>query len=146
LTVYRKQSTSKYDRAVFQLITSFLLHPNPNLLFTSSTMSSVVTFGPPGQEWHYSKTTKTYDISGGSAKKITIPTTEGPTETSVTIDPASSALVIVDMQNFFLDPQCMQHPSGLKAVEPTIKVIEKCREAGIQVPIILKSQTWNEMK
>ena len=62
-----------------------------------------------------------------------IPTTEGPKETSVTIDPESSALVVVDMQNFFLDPQCMDHPNGLNAVEPTIKVIEKCRDAGIQV-------------
>lgn len=95
--------------------------------------SDTISFGPSGQEWHYSKTTKTYDISGGSEKKMTIPTTEGPKGTSFTIDPESSALVIVDMQNFFLDPQCTVHPNGLKAVEPTIKVIEKCREAGIQV-------------
>jgi hypothetical protein len=94
-----------------------------------------ISFGPEGQEWHYSLGTKTYDISGGSAKKMTIPTTEGPKETSVTIGPDSSALVVVDMQNFFLDPQCMKHPNGLKAVEPTINVIKKCREAGIQVNI-----------
>ena len=56
-----------------------------------------------------------------------------PKETSVAIDPESSALVVVDMQNFFLDPECMEHPNGLKAVGPTIKVIEKCREAEIQV-------------
>lgn len=27
----------------------------------------------------------------------------------------------------------MDHPNGLKAVEPTIKIISKCREAGIQI-------------
>lgn len=95
-----------------------------------------ISFGPEGQQWHYSKVTKTYDISAGSIKKMTIPTTEGPKETFVTIDPESSVLVVVDMQNFFLDPQCMQHPNGLKAVEPTIRVIEKCREAGIQVMML----------
>jgi nicotinamidase-related amidase len=39
----------------------------------------------------------------------------------------------VDMQNFFLDSKCMDHPNGLKAVGPTIKAIEKCRELGIQI-------------
>jgi phosphatidylethanolamine-binding protein len=95
-------------------------------------MTTDITFGPPGQEWHYSPSTKTYDLSGGSAKKLTIPTTEGP-KALITLAPEKMALVIVDMQNFFLDPSCMDHPNGLKAVEPTIKVIEKCRYLGIQV-------------
>lgn len=92
-----------------------------------------LTFGPPGEEWHYSSASKTYDLSRDSATKLTLSTTEGPKDTSVTISPDSSALVVVDMQNFFLDPKCRHHPNGLNAVEPTIKVIEKCREAGIQV-------------
>lgn len=94
-----------------------------------------ISFGPESQQWHYLKATKTYDISGDSPTRLTIPTTEGPKETSVSIDRKTSALVIVDMQNFFLDEQCVgiQHPTGLAAVEPTIKVIEKCRDAGIQV-------------
>jgi len=64
---------------------------------------------------------------------MTIATTEGPKDTSITIDPSISALVVVDMQNFFLSPEVRDHPLGLKAVEPTIRVIKKCREAGIQV-------------
>jgi len=96
-------------------------------------MISDLIFGPSGQEWHYSKSTKTYDLSGGAGKKLTFATTEGPKETLVTIAPGSTALVIVDMQNFFLDSKCMEHPNGLKAVEPTIQLIEKCREAGIQI-------------
>lgn len=91
------------------------------------------TFGPPGREWVYTKATKTYDLSGESTNKFIFTTTEGPKDVSVVISPESSALVIVDMQNFFLSPKCRDHPNGLKAVEPTIKVIEKCRQAGIQV-------------
>ena len=96
-------------------------------------MSLDITFGPADQEWHYAPPIRTYDLSGGAAKKLTIATSEGPKETSITIAPETTALVIVDMQNFFLDSKCMDHPHGLDAVEPTIKVIEKCREAGIQV-------------
>ncbi|KAH6669537.1 isochorismatase [Halenospora varia] len=95
-------------------------------------MTSDISFGPPAQEWHFTSSTKTYDLSGGSTKKVTLPATEGVDGISFTIAPESTALVIVDMQNFFLDPKCMDHPNGLKAVEPTIKVIQKCRESGIQ--------------
>lgn len=98
-------------------------------------MTSRITFGPVGLQWHYDKSTKTFDISNSSSKKMTIPTSQGDDDTFFTIDPASAALVIVDMQNFFLDSQCMDHPNGLKAVEPTIQLIEKCREVGIQVAI-----------
>lgn len=96
-------------------------------------MSLNITFGPTGQEWHYSPSVRTYDLAGGAGKKLTMGTTEGPKETSITIAPETTALVIVDMQNFFLDSKCMDHPHGLNAVEPTSKVIEKCREEGIQV-------------
>jgi isochorismate hydrolase len=60
-------------------------------------------------------------------------TTQGPKQTAIAIAPEISALVIVDMQNFFLSPEFRHHPLGLAAVAPTIKVIEKCRAAGIQV-------------
>jgi isochorismate hydrolase len=74
----------------------------------------------------------------GLKKKRTISTTEGPKETSIAIAPETTALVMVDMQNFFLDAKCMDHPDGLNAVGPTIKVIEKCRGEGIQVyPLLI---------
>lgn len=97
---------------------------------------SDITFGPPGREWRYSKASKTYDLAADSTNKLTFATTEGPKEVSVAIAPESSALVVVDMQNFFLSPKCRDHPNGLKAVEPTIRAIERCREAGIQVLLI----------
>jgi isochorismate hydrolase len=96
-------------------------------------MSSDLIFGPLGQEWHYSKSMKMYDLCNGAIEKITFATTEGPPETYVTITPEATVLVIVDMQNFFLDSKCVDHQNGLKAVGPTIKTIERCRELGIQV-------------
>ena len=97
-------------------------------------MTSKYTFGPTEQSWQYTPASKTYDLThGSSAKKMSMSTTEGPEGTFLTIEPATSALVIVDMQNFFLDPSCMEHTTGLAAIEPTIRVIEKCREIGIQV-------------
>ncbi len=98
-----------------------------------TAMGPDITFGPPRHKWHYSQTNKIYYLSGDSANRVNIATTEGPEGTSITIAPGTTALVIVDMQNFFLDSKCMDHPNGLKAVEPMIKVIEKCREVGIQV-------------
>jgi isochorismate hydrolase len=102
-------------------------------------MSSDLSFGPSDRQWHYSPSTKTYDLSSNSPKKLTIPATEGPEGTSFTISPSSTALVIVDMQNFFLSSKCMSHPTGLQAVEPTIALIKKCRELGIQVCAASKS-------
>lgn len=60
-------------------------------------------------------------------------TTRGKEVSTITLDPAISALVIVDMQNLFLHPKCRDHPLGLATVEPTMRIIEKCREVGIQV-------------
>lgn len=92
-----------------------------------------LTFGPPGEQWQYSRSTKTYDLARGMKPSLKIGTTQGPDDTFLSVYPSLSALVVVDMQNFFLDPKCREHPTGLAAVEPTLKVIEKCHEAGIQV-------------
>lgn len=91
-----------------------------------------LTFGPPGDQWHYDKATKTYDLTRGSPGGFTLGTSQGIADTSITVAPSLSALVVVDMQNFFLHPSCRDHPDGLAAVEPTLKVIAKCRQLGIQ--------------
>lgn len=54
----------------------------------------------------------------------------------VAVDPNKSALVIVDMQNFFLNPQLGRPTTsnGLNACNQLIKhAIPACREAGIQI-------------
>ncbi|KAI0126517.1 isochorismatase [Xylariales sp. AK1849] len=96
-------------------------------------MAPDLTFGPEGNQWHYERSAKTYDLTRGGSKKVTISTTKGPTDTRITIDPEKTALVVVDMQNFFLDANCRSHPTGLAAVAPTLTVINKCRKIGVQV-------------
>ncbi|RKU48347.1 hypothetical protein DL546_008728 [Coniochaeta pulveracea] len=96
-------------------------------------MARDLTFGPPGEEWHYDRKSKTYDLTRGRTTSYKIGTTQGPGETFVTISPEISALVIVDMQNFFLHKDCRDHPLGLAAVDPTLRAIAQCRALGIQV-------------
>ncbi|KAK0115595.1 hypothetical protein ONS95_000130 [Cadophora gregata] len=95
--------------------------------------TETLTFGPPNDTWTYDHPTKTWDLSNSSKRNLTFSTTEGLSDTSVTINPERTALVVVDMQNFFLDASCMEHPNGLKAVEPTARVVEWCRVVGVQV-------------
>lgn len=97
-------------------------------------MAPDLTFGPQGEQWHYDRANKTYDLTRGrDAAPYKLRTTQGPGETYITISPSIAALVVVDMQNFFLHPKCRAHPLGLAAVEPTLKAIAKCRQLGIQV-------------
>ena len=88
-----------------------------------------LSFGPVGDEWHYDRTSRTYDITRGTGSGFRFETTGGPPDTSIALSPELSALVVVDMQNFFLHPSCRAHP----AVDATQKVISKCRELGVQV-------------
>jgi len=64
--------------------------------------------------------------------RIPLETTKG----HIAIDPAKTALVIVDMQNYFLSPS-LGRPSdsvALKAVENLLKIaIPACRKAGIPI-------------
>lgn len=107
---------------------------------------AILTFGPPSDSWTYDQETRTYDLSRSSVQptshddelsspktKYTFATSCGPANTKVTISSSLTALVIVDMQNFFLHPRCRAHPNGLAAVEATKKVIAKCRELGVEV-------------
>jgi hypothetical protein len=128
------------------LVTSFWSFRYPfNSIASPSNLNTMsddtITFGT-ADSWSYNRITKTYDLTRGSSKKLTIAATQGNADTLFTIDPEKSALVIVDMQNFFLDPKCMAHPLGLKAVEPTIAAIKKCRETGIQVGALYFSRFY----
>lgn len=54
-------------------------------------------------------------------------------ERKLRIDPKKSAVVIVDMQNFFLHPELLDHPRGLAAVDPTMKLLPFFRKAGVRI-------------
>ncbi|KAJ8118253.1 hypothetical protein ONZ43_g4031 [Nemania bipapillata] len=97
-------------------------------------MTSIVTFGAPGKGWVYHKDRKLYDLTRNElAPCLSFDTTQGRPDTGVMIAPKTTALVVVDMQNFFLHPECGKHPTGLEAAERIIEVVAKCRELGIQI-------------
>ncbi|OTB17598.1 hypothetical protein K445DRAFT_311076 [Daldinia sp. EC12] len=97
-------------------------------------MSRVVTLGPRGDEWTYDKDARVYNLTrGASPSAFTLCTTKGPIDTSITLTPSLSALVVVDMQNFFLHPNCNNYPTGLVAVERTLELIRKCREIDLKI-------------
>ena len=53
---------------------------------------------------------------------------------SARIEPSRSALIIIDMQNFFLHPELSPDATaGRAAVEPTLKIIEGFRKIGIKI-------------
>ncbi|KAF7320288.1 Isochorismatase hydrolase [Mycena kentingensis (nom. inval.)] len=45
----------------------------------------------------------------------------------------ATALVVIDMQNFFLHPDLRDHPTGLACVEPLLKCIPAIRAAGMRI-------------
>lgn len=91
------------------------------------------TIGPPSNPWtHSSKTgfnlTRSPSIPENA---ITLQTSTSP----ITIDPAKSALVIIDMQNFFLSPAFgRKRGAGHDACDKLVKyAIPAARKAGIRV-------------
>ncbi|KAK0506199.1 Isochorismatase hydrolase [Armillaria luteobubalina] len=55
-------------------------------------------------------------------------------ERTIRIEGKSSAIVIIDMQNFFLHPGLgRDHPTGLKCVEPLMKLVPAARKKNIKV-------------
>ncbi|CAE6480332.1 unnamed protein product [Rhizoctonia solani] len=51
----------------------------------------------------------------------------------VRVDPGKTALVIVDMQNYFLHPELRDHPTGLECVKPLGEVLPVLRKAGVHI-------------
>ncbi|KAI1333545.1 isochorismatase [Xylariaceae sp. FL0016] len=93
-----------------------------------------ITLGPLGGQWFYTRATKTYDLTRSAGSKVVrMATSHGPSGTQIEIDPSRTALVIVDMQNFFLDKRCIDHPTGLAAVKPLLTSIKRARELGIEI-------------
>ncbi|KAI1163171.1 Isochorismatase-like protein [Nemania serpens] len=97
-------------------------------------MTSAITFGPKEGGWVYYKDKKLYDLTrDASAPSLSFNTTQGRPDTAVMIGPKITALVVVDMQNFFLDPRCNDHPSGVQAAQRILEVVARCRVLGIQI-------------
>lgn len=93
-----------------------------------------VVFGGGEDQWLFDPVSRRFDLSRGAQQKLIIDADDGVKDhRGVMLDPQKAVLVIVDMQNYFIHPECCHHPQGLAAVEPTLKVIARCRQLGIQV-------------
>ncbi|KAF2106679.1 phosphatidylethanolamine-binding protein [Lophiotrema nucula] len=84
--------------------------------------------------WLYMPISKQFNLSRGSQRKLVIESDEGlRNHRGFMIDPEKSALVIVDMQNYFIHPMYRDHVAGRAAVEPILKVIKRCRKERVQI-------------
>ncbi|KAF2259749.1 Isochorismatase hydrolase [Lojkania enalia] len=79
---------------------------------------------------------KTFDLTRSISMPVTNPVTIPMTGSrkSAVIEPSRSALVIIDMQNYFLHPELSPRAeSGRKAVHPMLGMIEGFRSKGMPV-------------
>ncbi|KAJ2890593.1 hypothetical protein MKZ38_001648 [Zalerion maritima] len=108
------------------------------LRLSSANMDDPQVIGGPENFWLYSHT-KEYDLTHPSTPTSTpiIPRIRLKTaKRHVTIDPQKSALVVIDLQNYFLSPSLGRPKTskGMNVVEKLVEeVIPACREAGIPI-------------
>ncbi|KAG7099082.1 hypothetical protein E1B28_000957 [Marasmius oreades] len=62
------------------------------------------------------------------------------------VDTNATALVVIDMQNFFLHPDLRDHRLGLKCVDPLLRVIPVLREKGVKILWVNWGLTDHELK
>jgi nicotinamidase-related amidase len=99
------------------------------------------------EQWLYLPGTKKFDLSRGSQQKMVFECDEAERNHSgFMIDPATSVLIVVDMQNYFINPIYRDHAAGIAAVEPTIRAIERCRKEGIQIAWLNWGITDHDLK
>ncbi|KAH7086994.1 phosphatidylethanolamine-binding protein [Paraphoma chrysanthemicola] len=99
------------------------------------------------EQWLYLPATKKFDLSRGSEQKMVFECDEADRNYSgFMIDPATTVLIIVDMQNYFISPIYRDHSAGIAAVEPTIRAIERCRKEGIQIAWLNWGITDHDLK
>ena len=107
---------------------------------TSSSTESVILGRPPHNFWLYDPSTKAYDLthpptptSSPVQPRLSVATA---TNSSITIDPAKTTLVVIDMQNFFLSPALGKNPNskGSQAEKVLLDLaLPAARTAGIQI-------------
>ncbi|CAH0050997.1 unnamed protein product [Clonostachys solani] len=97
--------------------------------------AGTIPIGPSGNQWFYSPETKSYDLTRGDTKNkpFSFSTTEGASNVTVVIAPELTTLIVIDMQNYFLDRTCNDHPSGIVAAHKTVELVKKCRDLDIKV-------------
>lgn len=117
-----------------------------NELSITPPKAESVPFGVLDQ-WHYLPQSKRFDLSRGSRVKLVIDADDGIRHhRGCIIDPAKTVLVVIDMQNYFIHPDIRDHQGGLAAVEPTLKVIKRCRDLDIPVAWLNWGIDENDLK
>ncbi|KAI9726816.1 MAG: hypothetical protein M1828_000672 [Chrysothrix sp. TS-e1954] len=95
--------------------------------------------GPPNGNFWLHSSNEGFDLthpSSPSAQKIYPRIPLQTTTAQVTVDPAKTALVVVDMQNFFLSENLgrPKDGNGMKACDKLLRfAIPACRKAGIRI-------------
>ncbi|KAF8960985.1 Isochorismatase hydrolase [Flammula alnicola] len=64
----------------------------------------------------------------------------------VRVNKEATAIVIIDMQNFFLHPDLRAHPLGLACVDPLLKVVPALRSIGSKILWVNWGLTDHELK
>lgn len=89
--------------------------------------------------WLFNNEDKSFDLTHPASHDADLIYPRVPIQTTtakIIVDPAKTALVIIDMQNFFISP-CLgrsRDSNGMKANEKLLKhAIPACRKAGIRV-------------
>ncbi|UJR29385.1 hypothetical protein I4U23_010597 [Adineta vaga] len=97
-------------------------------MFSNADDENIV-IGNDSNFWRYSSKNG-FDLTRQGDHSLRLQTTTQP----IKIDPTRTALVIIDMQNFFLHPVVRSHNTGLAACERLLQfAIPAARKAGIQI-------------
>jgi phosphatidylethanolamine-binding protein len=97
--------------------------------------ATAVPFGHGPDKWLYHPRSGLFDLTRHSPAKLLI-RSHSENMTGLLLDPTRTILVIVDMQNYFIHPDCHAHPSGLATVTPILNAIQTCRAQGIQIAFL----------
>ncbi|KAF8529610.1 Isochorismatase hydrolase [Hysterangium stoloniferum] len=107
--------------------TFWVEYPSGLLDLTRSRPPAAATSEPPAKEGGHLE----FEVDGNR---------------KVRIDPTQSAIVIVDMQNFFLHPELLDHPTGLACVDPLMRLLPFLREKGVRIIWLNWGLTEKELK
>lgn len=102
--------------------------------FTSKVNSRTkMIIGNATNFWRYSNENG-FDLTRRNDDEKSVGISFQTTTIPIRIDPKRSAVVIIDMQNFFLHPSVRSHPTGLAASQKLLDyVIPAARQAEIQI-------------
>ncbi|KAI9712656.1 MAG: hypothetical protein M1820_001277 [Bogoriella megaspora] len=130
--------------SIMQTVLSLLPFATAQLFDTSNSITAAVGLPPQNSSilgnyynyWSHAANTSTWDLTRSTALPTTSPKAipmSGSRKTAI-IEPSRSALVIIDMQNFFLHPSLSPRATGGRtAVQPTVNMINGFRQAGMKI-------------